>query len=263
MSKDFDYKKSLGQNFLIDKNIVNKIINEIDSKESDLIIEIGPGNGAITKALSETLTDVYSFEIDKRLESELLKFENSSTHIIYEDFLKVDLNEFLKCKKYDRLYFIGNLPYYITTAIVNKIIDESDAYKIVIMIQKEVAQRYMAKPCTREYSSISVYLQYNFKIEKVCDVKRTSFYPSPKVDSVVLRFIRREKEKVNNIELFNRLIRDSFRLKRKNLRNNLGKYDLNTIENILKKKNKDLRCRAEELTVEDFIDISNELNKDV
>ncbi len=260
MNNNFDYKKSLGQNFLIDNNIINKIVNEIDADSEDLIIEIGPGSGALTKHLSLMNVKSFSFEIDSRLCSELSKYENENHHTIYEDFLSINLNDFLKDKKYNKLFFIGNLPYYITTPIINKITDETEPYKIIIMVQKEVGYRFSASPCSKEYSSITVHLQYNYSISKVCNVNAESFYPRPKVDSVVISLTRRDKEKVNDINLFNNLVRDSFKLKRKNLRNNLKNYDLFKIEKSLKSKNKDLTFRAEELSVKDFIDIANDLS---
>ena len=261
----FDYKKSLGQNFLKDNNIINKIVDSINPDSDDLIIEIGPGSGAITKKLINKKCDVICFEIDKRLEPILNEIKSDNLNIVFEDFLKVDLSKY-NFKKYNRLFFVGNLPYYITTAIINKITSESNPYEITIMIQKEVANRFMSKPKTKEYSSISVFLQYNFDIEKVCDVSKNCFEPVPKVDSTVIKLIKKNSlVKANNEELFyykNKIILylDSFTQKRKNLRNNLKKYNLDKIEFILKKYNKDLTCRAEELSIEEFIEISNYLN---
>lgn len=254
----FDYNKSLGQNFLKDNNIINKISDSINPSNNDLIIEIGPGAGALTKELVKKGSDVICFEIDKRLESILKDIGTSNLKIYFEDFLKVDLKKYID-KKYERLFFVGNLPYYITTAIINKIVEESNPYEITIMIQKEVALRFMANPHTRDYSSISVFLQYNFDIEKVCNVSKNCFEPIPKVDSMVIKLKRNKKYKSINEELLYKLIKDSFKQKRKNLKNNLGNYDLNKIELLLKERNKTLSCRAEELSVEDFVYLSNNL----
>ena len=257
----FDYKKSLGQNFLKDNNIVNKISNSINPNIDDLIIEIGPGAGALTSKLINKGCDVICFEIDKRLEKELDKIKKDNLNIYFEDFLKVDINNYIDINKYKRLFFVGNLPYYITTAIINKIVDESNPYEIVIMIQKEVAERYMSKPNSKKYGSISVYLQYNFDITKICDVSRNCFEPIPKVDSIVIKLKKlNRKIKANNEQLFYKLIKDSFRQKRKTLKNNLKTYNLKTIEEILNKYNKTLNSRAEELEIEEFIDISNNIN---
>ena len=254
----FDYNKSLGQNFLKDKNIINKISDSINPNNNDLIIEIGPGAGALTKELVKKGSDVICFEIDKRLESVLNEIDTNNLKVIFEDFLKVDLKKYID-KKYERLFFVGNLPYYITTAIINKIVEETNPYEITIMIQKEVALRFMANPHTRDYSSISVFLQYNFDIEKVCNVSKNCFEPIPKVDSMVIKLKRNKRYKSTNEKLLYKLIKDSFKQKRKNLKNNLGNYDLNKIELLLKERNKTLSCRAEELSVEDFVYLSNNL----
>lgn len=260
--KNFEYKKSLGQNFLIDQNIINKIVNSIDLNEESLIIEIGPGSGALTKELIKLKTNVISFEIDTRLKIELDKLcvENNNLEIVYQDFLKIDLKKFLKSKKYKNLYFIANLPYYITTAIINKITKESNPSEMILMVQKEVAERFLASPNNREYGSISVFLQYNYDISKVALVSKNSFYPSPKVDSMVVKFKRKKNKRMPKDEIkFYELVKDSFKFKRKNLRNNLKGYNLDKIDEVLKKYNKDLTSRAESLSVEEFIDISNNI----
>lgn len=255
----FNYKKSLGQNFLMDKNKINQIIESIEVGENDLIVEIGPGAGAITKELVKKNCDVLCFEIDIRLKDILSKIDSDKLEIVYQDFLTINLSDYIDYSKYKKIIFVGNLPYYITTAIINKIIDYNHADEIVIMVQKEVAERFMAKPNSKKYNSLSVFLQYHFNIEKVCDVSKNCFEPIPKVDSTVIKFKKSNKYKVNNETVFYKLIKDSFTQKRKNLKNNLKSYDLIKIENILKKINKDLTYRAESLTIEDFILISNKL----
>ena len=255
----FDYKKSLGQNFLKDKNIIKKIADSINPTEEDLIIEIGPGAGALTKELVKKKSEVICFEIDTRLKEILEQINSEKLTIIFKDFLSIKINEYIDQNKYKNLYFVGNLPYYITTAIINKIVKESNPYEITIMVQKEVADRFSAKPGTKDYSSISVFLQYNFDIERVCNVSKTCFEPVPKVDSSVIKFKRNKKISANDEEKFYKLIKDSFTQKRKNLRNNLKGYDLNKIQAILKKYDKDLTARAEQLSIEEFVDISNNI----
>lgn len=260
--ENFEYKKSLGQNFLIDPNITKKIVSSVDLKEDALIIEVGPGSGALTKKLIELDAQVVCFEIDLRLKESLSKIKSKNLEIIYEDFLKVDLKEFLSKKKYKNLYFIANLPYYITTPIINKIYSESDAYEMILMVQKEVAERFAAKPSTKEYNSLSVFLQYNYNISKVVIVSKHCFYPRPKIDSAVVKFERISKKlKLNNEEKFYSFVRDSFKQKRKNIKNNLSGYDLKIVENVLKKYGKDLTARAESISVEQFVDIANHLYK--
>ena len=163
----FNYKKSLGQNFLMDKNKINQIIESIEVGENDLIVEIGPGAGAITKELVKKNCDVLCFEIDIRLKDILSKIDSDKLEIVYQDFLTINLSDYIDYSKYKKIIFVGNLPYYITTAIINKIIDYNHADEIVIMVQKEVAERFMAKPNSKKYNSLSVFLQYHFNIEKV------------------------------------------------------------------------------------------------
>ena len=255
----FDYKKSLGQNFLKDKNIIKKIADSINPTEEDLIIEIGPGAGALTKELVKKKSEVICFEIDTKLKEILEQINSEKLTIIFKDFLSIKINEYIDQNKYKNLYFVGNLPYYITTAIINKIVKESNPYEITIMVQKEVADRFSAKPGTKDYSSISIFLQYNFDIERVCNVSKTCFEPVPKVDSSVIKFKRNKKISANDEEKFYKLIKDSFTQKRKNLRNNLKRYDLNKRQAILKKYDKDLTARAEQLSIEEFVDISNNI----
>lgn len=257
--KNFDYKKSLGQNFLMDKNIIHKISDSINPNEEDLIVEIGPGAGALTKELVKKNCDVICFEIDTRLKEILEGIESKRLKIVFNDFLKVNLKEYIDEKKYKNIYFVGNLPYYITTAIINKIIDESNPYEITVMVQKEVGERFMSKPNSRDYGSLSVFLQYNFDVTKVVNVNKRCFEPVPKVDSVVVKLSKNKKFKANNEEKFYKLVKDSFTQKRKNLRNNLRNYNLEKIEEELRKYNKDLTARAESLTVEEFVNISNNI----
>ena len=255
--RNFDYKKSLGQNFLIDKNIINKIAESINVNNDDLIIEIGPGSGALTQELVKKGCKVICFEIDERLKDKLSLIKSDNLTIIFNDFLTINLNDYTK--DYERLFFVGNLPYYITTAIINKIVSESNPYEITIMIQKEVADRFSAKPNSKEYGSLSVFLQYNFDIIKICNVSKNCFEPVPKVDSTVLKLIKNKKYNVKNEQKFYKLIKDSFKQKRKNLRNNLKSYDFEKINSILKTFDKDLNKRAEQITIEEFVKISNEI----
>lgn len=257
--RSFDYKKSLGQNFLKDKNIINKISESIKPTEEDLIVEIGPGAGALTNELVKKNCDVICFEIDTRLKEILEAIDYPRLKIVFNDFLKVNLKEYIDETKYKHIYFVGNLPYYITTAIINKIIDESNPYEITVMVQKEVGDRFMSKPNSRDYGSLSVFLQYNFDVTRVVNVNKRCFEPVPKVDSVVVKLSKNKKWEANNEEKFYKLVKDSFKQKRKNLRNNLRNYDLTKVEDVLKKHNKDLTARAESLSIEQFVEISNNL----
>ena len=261
MDKDFNFKKRYGQNFLKDDNILNNIVNTIDITENDLVIEIGPGAGALTNKLLNKTKKIICFEIDKQLEIYLNKFEETGVKVIYGDFLDQDVKSYLNFS-YDNLYIIANLPYYITTPIINKIIvDKIPVNKCLFMVQKEVADRLSASKSTKDYNSLTVFMNYYFEIKKLFNVSRNVFYPKPNVDSAVILLTKREKPLVNvkNEEKFFKLIRDSFKYKRKTLKNNLKSYDLEKIEEILNKHNMNLSARAEAISIEIFADISNNL----
>ena len=260
----FKFKKAYGQNFLQDENIINNIVEKTNIKNNSLVIEVGPGSGVLTRKLSAISKNVLSYEVDTRLE-EILDENLKDCHnveIIYDDFLKRDIQDDIKDYEYENLYVVANIPYYITTPIIMKFIDSKLSFNtITIMIQKEVGERFSAKVGTRDYGSITVFLNYYFDIEKLFLVSRNAFIPKPNVDSVVIA-LHQKKEilKVNNEDLFFKLIRDSFRFKRKNLKNNLKNYDLKIIESVLSKYNKDLTCRAEELSYDVFVSLANELD---
>ena len=185
--------------------------------------------------------------------------ESDRLKIVFNDFLKVNLKEYIDETKYEKIHFIGNLPYYITTAIINKIISESTPEDITVMVQKEVGDRFMSQPNSRDYGSLSVFLQYNFDVTRVVNVNKRCFEPVPKVDSVVVKLSKNKKYQANDEEKFYKLVKDSFTQKRKNLRNNLRNYNLEKVEEILKRYNKDLTARAESISVEQFVEISNNL----
>lgn len=259
---EFNFKKKFGQNFIIDEHIIDNIINKTEIKEDSLVIEVGPGSGALTYKLCQNAKQVICFEIDETLkdilDNNLKEFDN--VEIIFNDFLKVDVVPMLKKYNYKHLYLIANLPYYITTPIITKIIEDNiDIDKMVVMVQKEVGERFNAKPNTKNYNSLSVFLQYNYNISKMMDVSRNVFLPRPNVDSEVIEFIKKDKEKLDDLNKFYRLVRDSFTQKRKTLRNNLKGYNLEKVEEVLKKYGYDLSVRAEQLSINTFIDISNNL----
>ena len=259
---DFKHKHSLGQNFLKDKKVLIKIIDSVDVKEDDLIIEVGPGQGALTKYLKLFRANLRCYEIDKRVKKYLDSFIDEKTEIIYEDFLNVDLNKQVKDIKYNDLYVIANLPYYITTPIIEKIINSKiDVKAMVLMVQNEVADRLAAKPGSKDYGAITVYLNYYFDVEKLFVVNRNSFDPVPNVDSAVIKLARKDNKYQVNEDLFFKFVKDAFAMKRKNLKNNLSKYDLKLIEPILSKYNLTLQDRAENVSLECFIEIVNNLSK--
>ena len=258
----FNLKKKFGQNFIIDENIIDTIINKAKIDKSTLVLEIGPGAGALTYKLASTAKNVLAYEIDVTLK-EILKNnlqEFNNVDIIYEDFLKADVVKQIKKYNFEKLYVVANLPYYITTPILIKIIEDKIAVdKIVVMVQKEVGDRFKAKPNSKDYSSLSVYLNYYFNTKKLLDVSRNVFMPKPNVDSIVVEFSKKERLPLKDEQIFFKLVKDAFKQKRKNLKNNLKNYDLNKIEEILKKYNFDLTVRAEQLDIDIFIDIANNI----
>ena len=260
-NNNFNFKKKFGQNFIIDKNIINNIVEKSNVDKDTLVIEIGPGAGSLTNILGEKAKNVIAYEIDKSLKPILEKNIHSNTEIIYEDFLKRNVFEDIQKYEYQKLYVIANLPYYITTPIIMKLIeDKINVDKIVVMVQKEVGDRFKAKLNTKDYNSLTIFLNYYFNVSKIMDVSRNVFIPKPNVDSIVVSFTKKDKRlKVKNEQLFFKLVRDSFKQKRKTLKNNLKGYDLPKIEEVLNKHNLDLSVRAEALSIEIFAEIANNL----
>ena len=260
---DIKFKKRLGQNFLNNINIVKKIVDVVSDKRDSLVIEVGPGGGILTTELASNFSNVLCYEIDNSLEEELNsrigKFDN--VEVIYQDFLKCDLKKDIEKYNFNHLFFISNVPYYITSPIIMRIIESTIMFdKIVLMVQKEVGERYSSVPGNREYGSISVILQYFYDIKKEFIVSKNNFVPIPKVDSVVISLSPRKIDnKVNDIDKFINVVHDSFQFKRKTIRNNLKNYDLDLITNILYRYGFNLNSRAEVLPLDVFVDISNNI----
>lgn len=258
---DFNFKKKYGQNFLKDKRIIDSIVLKSGADKDTLVLEIGPGAGALTSELVKKAGHVIAFEIDESLkdilDSKLNEYNN--VEVLYGDFLETDVNEIIRKYDYSKKIMVSNLPYYITTPIILKFINENiDVSKLVVMVQKEVAERFNAKPGSREYNSLTVFLNYYYDIKKLINVPRTVFVPAPNVDSMVIELSKKENRMyVKNEEVFFKLVRDSFKFKRKTLKNNLVGYDLEKIDKILKKNGLSLQVRAEALSLEMFVKIAN------
>ena len=254
-------KKSLGQNFLQDENILKNIANSITTKTNDLIIEIGPGKGALTKYLKEKNSFLICYEIDERMKEILKKLEDNKTKIIFNDFLQADIINDSQEFAYENIYIIANIPYYITTPIIKKVIKQEKLKSMTLLVQKEVAERLSAKPGSKSYGSLTVYLNYYFNINYLFNVSKYAFNPIPKVESAVVNFERiKNKISVKNEKLFFKLINDSFKMKRKTLKNNLKEYNWTKIKTILEKRNLNESVRAEELSIEIFVEIANALS---
>lgn len=258
---NFKHKKSLGQNFLKDETILNKIVNAIDLQENDLIIEIGPGQGALTRKLQEKNVNLICYEIDERTKPFLEKIKTDKTNIIFNDFLKVDVCEDIKDYKYNNLYVIANLPYYITTPIITKIIESKIPIKaMVLMVQKEVADRFLAQSHSKDYGYFTLYLKYYFDISRVTNVPKTAFNPAPKVDSAVVKLVKRNNQLNIDEQAYLQFLKDCFKQKRKTLKNNLSRYDWDKIKEVLVENELAENIRAEELDEELLIKIFQKTN---
>lgn len=264
----FAFSKGLGQNFLTDAAVLDKIADAASGTEG--VLEIGPGFGVLTKTLSENFEKVISIEIDKSL-LPVLDFtlaECDNVKIINSDFMKLNLNELIE-NEFDnkKISVAANLPYYITTPIITTLLEGGyDIENIVVMVQKEVAQRFCAKPGTKEYGAISVLCAYYTEPEIVVNVPAGSFYPAPKVDSAVVRMRVCEKPNVDviNEKLFFKVVKASFAMRRKTLLNCLSNgfsKDKQTVENILNSIGIEPSVRGEKLGIKEFALISDEFEK--
>ncbi|GEL06525.1 16S rRNA (adenine(1518)-N(6)/adenine(1519)-N(6))-dimethyltransferase RsmA [Rummeliibacillus stabekisii] len=261
----FSFKKSLGQNFLIDPNILRNIVSHAELTKESAAIEIGPGIGALTEHLARSAGKVISFEIDQRLlpvlADTLSPYDN--VKIIHSDILKADVSNILaeECENYNDIMVVANLPYYVTTPILLKLLmDKLPIRGMVVMMQKEVADRISAVPGTKAYGSLSIAVQYYMQAEVVMTVPKTVFMPQPNVDSAVLRLLRREKPPVEviNEAFFFEVTRSSFAQRRKTILNNLqsqlenGKAKKEQILSALAEVNIDPTRRGETLSIVEF-----------
>lgn len=265
----FSFKKSLGQNFIIDSNILRRIIDHANIDEHSGVIEIGPGIGSLTEQLALVANKVVAFEIDQRLlpilDDTLAKYDN--IEIVHQDILKVDLNDAIKKYFDDNLdiHVVANLPYYITTPILMKILQQDTPIKsITVMLQKEVAERMAAPPNTKQYGSLSIAVQYYTEAKVVMDVPKTVFIPQPNVISSILKLVKRDRPLVDvkNEDLFFEIVQASFAHRRKTIRNNLMSYykkmyEKELIENILTDAQIDGSRRGESLTIQEFAQLTN------
>lgn len=266
---NFKFSKSLGQNFLIDTNVIDRILEGARVKEGDYVIEVGPGIGTLTKEMGRTAEKVVAIEIDKTLipilEETLSDFPN--IEVINQDILKVDVQELVKEKlNGGPVKLVANLPYYITTPIVMKFLEEDiPVTDIVVMVQKEVADRMNAKPNTKDYGALSVAVQYYCDTEIVAKAPRHMFMPQPNVDSTVIGLHIREEKKYNvdNEDIFFKTVKASFGQRRKTLLNSLGGLGFlskDQIKEALQEANIDEKRRGETLTIEEFATLSNVIN---
>lgn len=270
----FDFKKSLGQNFLIDVNIIHKIIDASDIDEHTGIIEIGPGMGSLTEQLAKHAQKVLSFEIDQRLipvlDETLGPYDNVT--IINEDILKADIATYVHqhLADCDKIMVVANLPYYITTPILLNLMQQTlpiDGY--VVMMQKEVGERLNAQVGTKAYGSLSIVAQYYTETSKVLTVPKSVFLPPPNVDSIVVKLMKREapQVQVDNENDFFQLTKAAFSQRRKTINNNYqsffkeGKKHKALIAEWLESADIDPKRRGETLSIKEFALLYNNLKK--
>lgn len=267
---NFQLSKSLGQNFITDKSVIERIVEGSDVTEKDLVIEIGPGIGVLTAEAAETAAKVVAIEIDKKLipilGETLADYDN--IRVINQDILKTDINEIIREERESGSFtggvkIMGNLPYYITTPIIMGILEKGvEADSITIMMQKEVADRIKSSPGGKIYGAISVAVQYYCEVEQVASVPKEVFVPRPKVDSAVLKLTIRKERPVDLIDekSFFACIKAGFGQRRKTLLNSLtgvnglGKED---IKEVLENAGVDAARRAETLDITEFAAIAN------
>lgn len=260
-------KKKFGQNFLTDQNILSQIVNGAQITNDTLVIEIGPGLGSLTELLCKEAGFVLCYEIDSELipilKDNLKEFDNYE--VINKDILDVDINKDINkyIKNFKNVYLVANLPYYITTPIILGLLSQTNKItRYVMMMQQEVADRICGKPKTKDYNALSIAIAYRAQATKIIKVPRTVFIPAPNVDSAVVRLDLYEEPlyQANDEKHFFDFIRECFSQRRKTLINNLSnKYSKDLVLKMLDNNNIKPTVRAEELTIEDFIKLSNYL----
>ena len=265
--------KSLGQNFLIDEDVIAAIVEGSGVRSETLVIEIGPGTGALTLPLAEKAGWLVAVELDERVIPGLRvkTYSLGNVEIIHEDILRIDLRELIEreLREHDlkEVRIVGNLPYYITTPIIMKLLEsDTGAASITAMMQKEVGDRIAAEPGTKLSGAITYSVHYYADVSSIVSAGRECFYPAPKVDSVVLRLDIREEcpVQVKDEDLFFRCIRAGFSQRRKTLLNSLtslGDYDKTQIAEALDKAGIEHERRAESLSMEEFARLADSLKE--
>lgn len=264
--KRFDFKKGFGQNFIFDKSLLSQIVSDSGITEEDNILEIGAGAGTLTANLAKKAKKVVSYEIDKTLKEHLMSLQNnfSNLTIYIKDALKTNITEIEEDFVNENYCVVANLPYYITSPLIFKFIEESNKVKnLTVMVQKEVAERFCSLPNSRDYGISTVMLNYHADVEYLRTIDRSYFNPAPKVDSALIKITpNKNKAKANDEQKFKTLVQSAFSMRRKTLINNLTKHfdiDKEILSNLLSQISKSQSVRAEELSIQDFIFLSNNL----
>lgn len=262
---DIIVKKQYGQNFLLDDNILKNIVKSAELKKDTNVIEIGPGLGFLTNYLQQATTNVLCYEIDEQMVEHLNEL-NYNISIINDDFLKRNLNKDFKniFDNSNNITLVANLPYYITTPILLKVLEETTRIdKMIVMMQTEVAKRLCGKPSTKDYNALSVLIQYFTNPRIIFNVSPKSFFPEPNVESSVVMIEKKEEPllEVESLDFFLKFNRNIFAQRRKTLYNNIQKaynYDKGLIKKIIKENNLDESVRSEELDVSQIVKLAND-----
>ncbi|MBR7172745.1 MAG: ribosomal RNA small subunit methyltransferase A [Clostridia bacterium] len=250
----FDFKKKFGQNFLTDKNLLTQIVEKSGVMSDDVVVEIGAGRGALTEVLSAYAKKVYSFEIDKELFAFLgEKFDGTNVQMIFEDVMKVTDEEINKLVG-GKFKLVANLPYYVTSPILTRFLQNENMVSCTVMVQEEVADRIVAEPKTKDYGVLTVICQMFGDAKKAIRVNRKMFYPVPNVDSAVVRIDKKEDCVAQNFPAFIEFVKKAFSMRRKKLSSNLETQKLKKteIEKLLVENGFSEMARAEELSISDF-----------
>lgn len=258
-------KKHSSQNFLIDGNIIRKIVATAGVKKGDIVLEIGPGPGALTEEMLAQGAQVVAVEKDKALAEALLRFqtEDNRLEVLEQDFLEFPLEEFFSTllKKGQKIKVVANLPYHITTPIISRLLPLDEFIEsMTLMVQKEVALRFVAEKGTKDYSSFTIYIQHFGKVKYSFTVEPTCFYPKPTVQSAVVHFTLQKAPSVDNPDALFKMIRTAFLKRRKMLKSSLKElYPAEKVEEGLRKIGLNPLARPEELARDDFIALYKQL----
>lgn len=250
---DFEFKKKFGQNFLTDTNLLTQIVEKSGIMSGDIVVEIGAGKGALTDVLKEYAKKVYSFEIDSDLFDFLSeKFDGTNVEFTFKDIMQISDEELMEITKGEKFKLVANLPYYITSPIITRFIQNPNCTSITVMVQEEVADRIIAKPRTKDYGVLTIICGIGATASKVLRVNRKMFYPVPNVDSAVVRLDKFENSSPN--EGLIKFVKAAFSMRRKKLSSNLEQLGLKKadVEKVLDENGFGALARAEELSIADF-----------